>query len=215
MRIFADPHSTASAMDSIIPRNLAEWGTAPPEHRSRLENNPTLLFSWWCTLFSAAIIITRLCGRKIRRQCPVPRRLDHDARNGPAVRTCMGFIHVVLLYGTNNIRTEGLTFTQAELDNHALGSKMVLGARIFFAMYIWMSKLTVSEFLKRITIRIWRRSYEVTLQGIRAFLVVTFFAVVVATLRRVPALLALLAGRPRSWPALSTGLRTAPHHGCL
>lgn len=43
-------------------------------------------------------------------------------------------------------------------------------------------KLAVSEFLKRITIRIWRRSYEITLQGIRIFLFVTFCGVVVATL---------------------------------
>lgn len=43
-------------------------------------------------------------------------------------------------------------------------------------------KLTVSEFLKRITIRIWRRSYEITLQAIRVFLILTFGAVVIATL---------------------------------
>jgi hypothetical protein len=49
-------------------------------------------------------------------------------------------------------------------------------------MFIWLSKLTVSEFLKRITIRIWRRSYEITLQGIRIFLFLTFGAVVIATL---------------------------------
>ena len=42
------------------------WNTAPPEPRTRLTNNPTLLFSWWCTIFSAVIIGMRLAGRKVR-----------------------------------------------------------------------------------------------------------------------------------------------------
>lgn len=45
-----------------------------------------------------------------------------------------------------------------------------------------MSKFTVSEYLKRLTSHIWTRRYELVLQSIRVFLVVTFFAVLVATL---------------------------------
>lgn len=47
---------------------------------------------------------------------------------------------------------------------------------------IWISKFTVSEFLKRLTSTIWTRNYEITLRCIRVFLVVTFFVVVIATL---------------------------------
>lgn len=47
---------------------------------------------------------------------------------------------------------------------------------------IWISKFTVSEFLKRLTSNIWRSSYETVLHCIRVFLVVTFIAVVIATL---------------------------------
>ena len=94
----------------------------------------------------------------------------------------MAFIHVVLLYGTNNVATIGIDYTEKELHQRSTGARLVLAARIFYAMFIWISKLTISEFLKRITLRIWRRSYELTLRGLRIFLVLTFFAVVIATL---------------------------------
>jgi hypothetical protein len=94
----------------------------------------------------------------------------------------MAFIHVVLIWGTNNVETAGIHYTQLEVEHRSNGSRLVLAGRIFYAMFIWTSKLTISEFLKRITHRIWRRSYEITLQGIRVFLVLTFVVVVVATL---------------------------------
>lgn len=94
----------------------------------------------------------------------------------------MIFIHFVLIYGTNNVETVGYVFTETQVYHREIGARLVLPARIFYAMFIWLNKLTVSEFLKRITIRIWRRSYEITLQGIRIFLFVTFGGVVIATL---------------------------------
>jgi hypothetical protein len=45
-----------------------------------------------------------------------------------------------------------------------------------------MAKFTVSEFLKRLTERFWKKGYEWGLRGIRIFLVVTFIAVFIATL---------------------------------
>ncbi|KAF2642741.1 hypothetical protein P280DRAFT_468053 [Massarina eburnea CBS 473.64] len=45
-----------------------------------------------------------------------------------------------------------------------------------------MAKFTVSEFLKRMTERFWKKGYENGLRGIRIFLGVTFLAVLVATL---------------------------------
>lgn len=47
---------------------------------------------------------------------------------------------------------------------------------------IWIAKLTISEFLKRLYTNVWKRSYEIGLQAIRWFLLVTFVAVVIATL---------------------------------
>lgn len=94
----------------------------------------------------------------------------------------MALIHIVLIYGTNNIQTDEYDFTDSEIRHRQTGSGLVLAARISYAAFIWTSKLTVSEFLKRITIRIWRPSHEATLRGIRIFLAITFVAVIVATL---------------------------------
>jgi hypothetical protein len=94
----------------------------------------------------------------------------------------MAFIHVVLLYGTNNVQTVGVHYSETDLEHRSVGARLVLAARIFYAMFIWTSKLTISEFLKRITGRIWRRSYDHALMGIRIFLLLTFIAVVVGTL---------------------------------
>lgn len=47
---------------------------------------------------------------------------------------------------------------------------------------IWTAKFTVSEFLKRLVGAYWRKSYEVGLQAIRYFLLVTFVAVIIAAL---------------------------------
>jgi hypothetical protein len=47
---------------------------------------------------------------------------------------------------------------------------------------LWMLKLTISEFFKRLTLNIWTRSHEKMLQFIRWFLLVTFIAVIIADL---------------------------------
>ncbi|KAK3704903.1 hypothetical protein LTR37_013594 [Vermiconidia calcicola] len=162
-------------------RDLDLWSQPPPAPRTRESNNPTLLFSWWCTIFAAVVIIVRLCGRKTRSNVLFKEDWIMMLALVPLFIR-MGLIHVVLLYGTNNVETVGIEYTTTELYHRSIGARLVLAARIFYAMFIWISKYTVSEFLKRITIRIWRRSYERTLQGIRVFLVATFFAVVIATL---------------------------------
>ncbi|KAK5133574.1 hypothetical protein LTR08_007613 [Meristemomyces frigidus] len=157
------------------------WNTAPPEPQNRYANNPTLLFSWWCTIFSAVIIAVRLMGRKVRTNVLFREDWIMMLALIPLFIR-MAFVHVVLRNGTNNVETSGHEFTDLQLHEREIGSGLVLAARIFYAAFIWTSKLTVSEFLKRITIRIWRRTYEMTLQGIRIFLGFTFVAVVVATL---------------------------------
>lgn len=45
-----------------------------------------------------------------------------------------------------------------------------------------MLKLTISEFFKRLTLQIWKRSYELMLRGIRWFLLATFVAVIISDL---------------------------------
>ncbi|KAF2493151.1 hypothetical protein BU16DRAFT_72705 [Lophium mytilinum] len=161
----------------FFPRSISD--VAPPAPRNRAQNNPTLLFSWWCTGFSLVIILFRLSGRYVRNE----RLFREDkiiALSIIPLFARMAFVHVVLLYGTNNVNITDMS--NEAIHRRELGSRMVLGARIFYAMFIWVAKLTVAEFLQRLTERFWKRSYDIGLKGIRIFLAATFVAVVISTL---------------------------------
>lgn len=125
------------------------------------------------------IILFRVCGRYIRSEKLF--REDWLAFGCMIPLFCrMACVHVILLYGTNNAITTGLT--DEEIWHRSIGSRLVLVSRIFYAATLWMLKLTISEFFKRLTLNIWTRSHEVMLQGIRWFLAATFIAVVIADL---------------------------------
>lgn len=161
----------------LIPRGL--YSSAPPEARTRIQNNPTLLFSWWCTGCAVTIVLFRLSGRKIRNA----RLFREDkimALSLIPLLIRMALIHPVLLWGNNNVNTVGLS---AEAIYHrSIGSRLVLGARIFYALFIWTAKFTVSEYLKRLFSNFWTKGDEMMLRAIRIFLIVSFIAVFVATL---------------------------------
>ncbi|APA09108.1 hypothetical protein SS1G_03001 [Sclerotinia sclerotiorum 1980 UF-70] len=151
--------------------------STPPPARSFYDDKPTLLVCWWCTLFSAVIILFRVCGRYIRTEKLF--KEDWLALACLIPLFCrMALVHVVLLFGTNNAIIED--FSERALYRRAIGSKLVLVSRIFYAATLWMLKLTISEFFKRLTINIWTRSHERTLIFIRWFLLVTFIAVIIA-----------------------------------
>jgi hypothetical protein len=170
-----------------------------PDYESRAQINPTLLMSWWATGFSLAIIVVRLCGRYIRLERFFPEDKIMVLSIIPlAIR--MVLVHFILTFGTNNVQTDGLT--AEEISKREIGSKLVLVARIFYAILygfprfslvtcsfntnslrsIWMAKLTVCEFLKRVTGLVWRRSVALFLRFIQLFLMSTLIAVVIATL---------------------------------
>ncbi|MCJ1477482.1 hypothetical protein MMC13_006154 [Lambiella insularis] len=160
----------------IVSRQL--YSDAPPA-QSSAQDNPTLLVSWWCTGFALVIIIVRLCGRYVRTE----KLFVEDRIMAWSIIPLLGrmaFVHVVLRWGTNNAITTGLT--PEEIHHREIGSKLVLPARIFFAIFIWTAKFTISEFFKRLYQGVWKKSYEVGLQIIRWFLLVTFLGVVIATL---------------------------------
>jgi len=131
-------------------------------------------------MFAVVIIGFRLSGRYIRNE----RLFREDTIMAWSILPLlarMACIHVVLIYGTNNVDIIGLT-DPVKIHHREIGSRLVLAARIFYAMFIWMAKFTVSEFLKRLTERFWKKGYEWGLRSIRIFLIVTFFTVVIATL---------------------------------
>ncbi|KAF3398418.1 hypothetical protein F1880_006279 [Penicillium rolfsii] len=162
---------------SLAARGL--YSQVPPAYESRNDINPTLMMSWWATGFSLAIIIVRLCGRYVRIERFFPEDKVVMLSIIPlAIR--MVLVHFVLVFGTNNTQTAGLT--QDQIDKRVIGSKLVLAARIFYAIFIWTAKLTVCEFLKRVTGMVWRKSVAIFLRFIHFFLASTLVAVVIATL---------------------------------
>ncbi|KAL4895790.1 hypothetical protein BDV59DRAFT_173141 [Aspergillus ambiguus] len=159
------------------PRSI--YSNIPPDIRTRVDNHPTLLVSWWATGFSLAIIVTRVCGRYIRIERFFPEDKVMMASIIPLVIR-MAFVHMVLVYGTNNTKTDGLT--AEDIHNRELGSKFVLASRIFYAIFIWTAKFTVCAFLKRVAGMMWRRSLRIFLKFLYYFLASTLIAVVIATL---------------------------------
>jgi hypothetical protein len=105
------------------------YSSAPPSRAFR-DDKPTLLVCWWCTSFAATVIMFRVTGRYIRTEklfkedwlafaCLIPLLIR------------MAFVHLVLLYGTNNMQTDGVS--EDIIQQRVIGSRLVLGSRIFYA----------------------------------------------------------------------------------
>ena len=109
---------------------LRDMNATPPHAKSKLENNPTLLLSWWCTGFALAIITVRLGGRYVRTE-KLFREDKIMAWSIVPLLARMGLVHLVLIWGTNNAITDGLTPLQ--LRHREIGSKLVLVSRIMYA----------------------------------------------------------------------------------
>ena len=106
------------------------YSTEPPPARSKVDDNATLLVSWWCTAFALAIIVVRLSGRYIRTES-LFREDKIMALSIIPLMLRMGLVHVILIWGTNNAVTTGLT--AADIRHREIGSRLVLGSRIMYA----------------------------------------------------------------------------------
>jgi hypothetical protein len=109
---------------------LRRFVTTAPALRDFREDKPTLLVSWWCTFYAITIILFRVCGRYIRTEKVF---LEDGVMILAVVPLLMrvAFVHVVLLYGTNNSDTTGLT--SVEIHHRETGSQLVLASRIMYA----------------------------------------------------------------------------------
>lgn len=108
---------------------MSIYSDAPPA-RTFHDDKATLLVCWWCTLFAAVIILFRVCGRYIRTERLF--REDSLAFACLIPLFCrMALVHVILLYGTNNAITTGLT--AEEIRHREIGSRLVLASRVFYA----------------------------------------------------------------------------------
>lgn len=110
-------------------RNMALY-TPPPAARAFRDDKATLLVCWWCTIFAAVIILFRVCGRYIRSE----RLFKEDWLAFACMIPLFGrmaLVHVILLFGTNNTTTEGLS--AEDIHRREIGSRLVLVSRIFYA----------------------------------------------------------------------------------
>ena len=117
-----------SSLVSIVSRMYSD---IPPPAQTRQQTNPTLLVSWWATGFALAAILVRVCGRYIRTERLFPDDVVMALSIIPLLIR-MGFVHVILLWGTNNAVVTGLT--QEDIRHREIGSRLVLASRIFYAL---------------------------------------------------------------------------------
>lgn len=103
----------------------------PPSPRTALQNRPTLLVCWWCTASSLVIISIRMAGRYRRTK----RFFTEDKFMMVAVIPLiarMTLVHLVLIWGTNNTKTDGLS--EMDIRDREIGSRLVVAARVFYAV---------------------------------------------------------------------------------
>ncbi|EWC44880.1 hypothetical protein DRE_00939 [Drechslerella stenobrocha 248] len=150
----------------------------PAQYRSIIEDNPTLLVTWWATGCSLFIILTRCFGRYVRTM-----RLFRDDQwmllSIIPLMIRLALAHVVLKYGTNN--TQGSLLNDEEIRRREIGSKVVIASRVFFAVYIWIQKFCITEFYQRLTTQFWKGLYDLGLRIVRWGLLVTLTAALIST----------------------------------
>ncbi|KAI9814934.1 MAG: hypothetical protein M1826_002139 [Phylliscum demangeonii] len=171
-----------------MPALLSYWA-GPPPARTLEDDKPTLLVSWWCTGFAVTVIVFRIGGRFVR--------IEHLFREDKIMALAliplalrMAVVHVVLLWGTNNAVTTGLS--RKQIHHREIGSRLVLLSRILYAAILWIEKYSIAETLYRLLSHSWRSAYERAVRALRWFLLVTFVAVVLSTIVECRPL-------PRSW----------------
>ena len=108
---------------------LRRFVTTAPELRDFRQDKPTLLVSWWCTGYAITVIAFRVFGRYVRTE----KVYAEDVIMMLAILPLLiraAFVHVVLLYGTNNTQTFGLS--ELEIHHRETGSQLVLASRIMY-----------------------------------------------------------------------------------
>ncbi|KAM5343044.1 hypothetical protein ACJ41O_014010 [Fusarium nematophilum] len=115
-------------------------------------DNPTLLLLWIFSCLALLVMGTRLVWRKVARQ---PFNLG-DYLTMAACLCCvtrLSLIHVVLVWGTNNIAAEiraTKVFTADEIYRRTIGSKFAITNRCFYNSFLWIQKLVLLDVYRRL-----------------------------------------------------------------
>jgi len=158
---------------------LRRFVDGPPALQAFRDVKPTLLVSWWATFYAIIIILIRCGGRYVRAE----KIFAEDGIMLLAIVPLlirMAFVHVVLLFGTNNTATGELT--PGQIHQRQIGSQLVLASRVMYAAYLWAIKYSVSMFLRTLTESVWQSSHQRFLRYLHIFLAATFVATVIADL---------------------------------
>ncbi|KAJ4289325.1 hypothetical protein N0V88_007076 [Collariella sp. IMI 366227] len=155
--------------------------SSPPPARPFSDTKPILLTSWWITVFCAAVIVIRLLGRFVR----VERLFREDIFAAAALIPLfmrMGFVHPILVSGTNNVSVGEVPLSDDEIHHRSVASRLVLVTRILYPAILWLLKVVTLEFFGRLVGITGTKSYTILLHCIRATLAITFLAVIIADL---------------------------------
>lgn len=98
-------------------------------------NLATLVVTYICAILAMILIFVRLIWRYYRGERMYADDVWMGVSLGPLLIR-LGVIHVVLVYGTNNIDYDDISvmaMSQREKDQRVIGSKMILASRILYA----------------------------------------------------------------------------------
>ncbi|KAI9815106.1 MAG: hypothetical protein M1827_002949 [Pycnora praestabilis] len=111
-----------------------------------------LVTVWACTWSAMVIMVFRLGFRKFREE--KFKGSDYMTMGAMfCLITRLALIHVVLVWGTNNVTKEFRDthhFTTGELYRREVGSKLTIINRVFYNSFLWLQKLVLFEFYRRL-----------------------------------------------------------------
>ncbi|KAL8364948.1 hypothetical protein RB595_003981 [Gaeumannomyces hyphopodioides] len=139
----------------------------------------TLIIHWSFSCLALLVILARLLWRRLARQ-----RYNAGDYLSMAAAVCMlarmAAIHVVLIWGTADVSSvyrESHVFGADEIRRREIGSQLVLANRVVFNSYLWLQKLVLLDFYRRLIKNLW---YE-------RMCIWTYLAVLLATYAAVQA----------------------------
>lgn len=154
------------------------YSSVPPPTNFR-DDKPSLLVSWWCTLYALFIISFRIMGRYMRtKKLFLDDKIMILAIIPLIARMCCET--TVVTHGTNNVDTKSLTWSQ--IRSREWGSKIVLVSRILYIFFLWTTKYSISIFLRTLTSSIWTPLHQTYLVYIHIFLFLTLITTIVTVL---------------------------------
>ncbi|RKF63509.1 putative integral membrane [Erysiphe neolycopersici] len=158
---------------------MQRLSASAPQPTSFRDDKPSLLVSWWCTLYALIIINFRILGRYMRtKKIFLDDKVMILAIIPLIARMCCET--TVVIHGTNNVDTRSLT--EAQIRSREWGSKMVLISRILYILFLWTIKYSISIFLRTLTSSIWTRLHQAYLGYLHIFLFLTLVTAIVAVL---------------------------------